>query len=182
MRLDLTVTKLGMTRLLMEDGTCWPATILKAEDNLVIAHKTPENHGYCAAVLGTSRTDEKKLSQSLRGFFRKLNVECFKHVRECRVPAATDLPEVGTRVGVDAFSVGQLVDVTGRTIGKGFAGGMKRHHFGGLRATHGVSVSHRSHGSTGNRQDPGRVFKGKKMAGHMGDVRTTLQNLKVSEV
>ncbi|MDR2417280.1 MAG: 50S ribosomal protein L3 [Holosporales bacterium] len=181
MWLDLTVTKLGMTRLLMEDGACLPVTLLKAEENVVIACKTTAIHGYCAAVLGVSKTNEKKLTQPLRGFFKKLNVECFNHVRECRVPTEADLPEVGAIVGVEVFSVGQLVDITGRTIGKGFAGGMKRHNFGGLRATHGVSISHRSHGSTGNRQDPGRVFKGKKMAGHMGDVRATLLNLKVLE-
>jgi large subunit ribosomal protein L3 len=170
-----------MTRILADNGACYPVTLLKAEENVVIGHKTLAIHGYCAAVSGVTRTSEKRLTRPLRGFFKKLNAECFKHVRECRVPKEADLPEIGTTVGVDIFSVGQRVDVTGRTIGKGFAGGMKRHNFGGLRATHGVSISHRSHGSTGNRQDPGRVFKGKKMAGHMGDVRATLLNLKMLE-
>jgi large subunit ribosomal protein L3 len=181
MRLDLTVTKLGMTRVLMDDGTCCPVTLLKAEDNVVIAHKTEAKHGYCAAVLGVTKTSEKKLARPRQGFFKKLNVDFYKKVRECRVPTESDLPEIGTVVGVESFETGQFIDVAGRTIGKGFAGGMKRHNFGGLRATHGVSISHRSHGSTGNRQDPGRVFKGKKMAGHMGNVRITQQNLKILE-
>ncbi|MDR1267459.1 MAG: 50S ribosomal protein L3 [Holosporales bacterium] len=181
MQLGLSVRKIGMTRVLADDGTCYPVTLLKAEENVVIAHKTREKHGYCAAVLGISKVDTKKLNRPRAGFFKALGAEAFRSVRECRAAAEEELPAVGTVVGVESFSAGQYVDVTGRSIGKGFAGGMKRHNFGGLRATHGVSISHRSHGSTGNRQDPGRVFKGKKMAGHLGDVQVTLQNLKVFE-
>ncbi|MDR0406909.1 MAG: 50S ribosomal protein L3 [Holosporales bacterium] len=179
MRLGLTVKKIGMTRILTDEGACYPVTVLKAEENVVIAHKTEAKHGYCAAVLGVAKTAEKKLTRPLQGFFKALGVDFFRGVRECRVATENELPEIGTSIGVEAFAIGQFIDVVGQTIGKGFAGGMKRHHFGGLRATHGVSISHRSHGSTGNRQDPGRVFKGKKMAGHLGDVRVTLQNLEV---
>jgi large subunit ribosomal protein L3 len=181
MSLGLTVKKLGMTRILAENGACYPVTLLKVEKSVVVAHRTMEKHGYMAAVLGVSPITEKKLNRPQQGFFKALGQGFFRSVRECRFSAAENLPEVGTVLGIEAFSAGQLVDVTGQSIGKGFAGGMKRHHFGGLRATHGVSISHRSHGSTGNRQDPGRVFKGKKMAGHLGDVRVTLQNVKVYE-
>jgi large subunit ribosomal protein L3 len=129
-------------------------------------------------VVGTAEAEEKRLSQPMRGYFKALGGKFYKKLKEFRVSSSEALA-VGTVYGADFFSVGQYVDVTGISIGKGFAGGMKRHNFSGLRASHGVSVSHRSHGSTGNREDPGKVFKGKKMAGHMGNQRATLQNSKV---
>ena len=178
MRSGLLGKKLGMTRILSEDGRQYAVTVLKIEEHNVLAHKTEEKHGYTAAVVGTIETEERKLTKPMQGFFKGLAAKCFKKVKEFRLPAA-DLPEIGSVYGADMFVSGQTVDVTGISIGKGFAGAMKRHNFGGLRASHGVSVSHRSHGSTGNRTDPGKVFKGKKMAGHMGNEQVTVQNLTV---
>ncbi|MBR1734409.1 MAG: 50S ribosomal protein L3 [Alphaproteobacteria bacterium] len=181
MRSGLLGKKLGMTRILADDGRQYAVTVLKIEPHNVIAHKTAEKHGYDAVVVGTVETEEKKLNKPMRGYFKALGSKYYKKLREFRVPA-TEMQAVGTVYGADMFTSGQIVDVIGTSIGKGFAGPMKRHNFGGLRATHGVSLSHRSHGSTGNREDPGKVFKGKRMAGHMGNETVTLQNLVVHGV
>ena len=178
MRSGLIAQKLGMTRLFTEAGEHVPVTVLKVEDCQVIGVKTAERDGYTAVQLGVGRPKVKNLSKAERGHFAKAKVEPKSKLIEFRV-SADALLEVGAELSAAHFLAGQFVDVTGITIGKGFAGVMKRWNFRGLRATHGVSVSHRSHGSTGNRQDPGRVFKGKKMAGHLGHERVTTQNIKV---
>ncbi len=182
MRSGLLGKKIGMTRVFMEDGSQCAVTVLQIQPHEVLSHKTIDKHGYEAVVVGTEETSENRLSKPMRGFFKGLpSGKFYKQLREFRMNSA-DFPAVGTVYGADFFSPNQFVDVTGVSIGKGFAGGMKRHNFGGLRASHGVSISHRSHGSTGNREDPGKVFKGKKMAGHLGHVQVTLQNLKVCRV
>lgn len=178
MRSGLLGKKLGMTSILSEDGSQYAVTVVKVEQHDVLSHKTLDKHGYEAVVVGTVETEERKLTKPMQGFFKALGGKLYEKVKEFRLSAA-DIPAVGTSYGADMFSSGQTVDVTGVSIGKGFAGAMKRHNFGGLRASHGVSVSHRSHGSTGNREDPGKVFKGKKMAGHMGHEQVTIQNLTV---
>ncbi|MBU0726155.1 MAG: 50S ribosomal protein L3 [Alphaproteobacteria bacterium] len=178
MRTGLIAQKLGMTRIFNEEGNHVPVTVLKVDGCQVVAVRTEENDGYTAVQLGVGKAKVKNVSKANRAHFAKANVEPRKKVVEFRV-SNDALLEPGQELSVAHFVAGQLVDVTGTSIGKGFAGVMKRHNFGGLRATHGVSVSHRSHGSTGQRQDPGKVFKGKKMAGHMGDVRVTKQNLQV---
>ncbi|WP_298727741.1 50S ribosomal protein L3 [uncultured Ferrovibrio sp.] len=178
MRTGLVARKLGMTRLFTEDGTHVPVTVLKVDNCQVVAQRTEEKDGYTALQLGVDAAKPKNVSKALRGHFAKANVEPKRKLAEFRVPADA-LVEVGAELSVEHFIVGQFVDVTGTTIGKGFAGVMKRHNFRGLEASHGVSISHRSHGSTGQRQDPGKVFKGKKMAGHMGDRQRTQQNLQV---
>ncbi|WP_374314221.1 50S ribosomal protein L3 [Dongia sp.] len=178
MRTGLIAQKLGMTRVFAEDGAHVPVTLLKVAGCQVIAVRTEEQNGYNAVQLGLDKAKVKNVSKAQRGHFAKAKVEPKKKIAEFRVDKDA-LLEVGAELSADHFVAGQFVDVTGTTIGKGFAGSMKRWNFGGLRATHGVSVSHRSHGSTGNRQDPGRTFPGKKMAGHLGDERVTTQNLKV---
>jgi large subunit ribosomal protein L3 len=178
MRTGLLAKKLGMTRLFGDDGSHIGVTVLQVEECEVVAVRTAERDGYTAVQLGVGRAKPKNVSQPMRGHFAKAKVEPKRHVGEFRV-AEDALLEVGARLSAEHFVEGQLVDVCGTSIGKGFAGAMKRHNFGGLRASHGVSISHRSHGSTGGRQDPGRTFKNKKMAGHMGDVRRTVQNLEV---
>ena len=178
MRTGLIAQKLGMTRVFAEDGAHVPVTLLKVAGCQVIAVRTEEQNGYNAVQLGLDKAKVKNVSKAQRGHFAKAKVEPKKKIAEFRVDKDA-LLEVGAELSADHFVTGQFVDVTGTTIGKGFAGGMKRWNFGGLRATHGVSVSHRSLGSTGQRQDPGRTFKGKKMAGHLGDERVTTQNLKV---
>ncbi len=178
MRTGLIAEKLGMSRLLTEKGEHIPITLLKVDNCQVVSTKTAEKDGYVAVQVGVGTAKVKRLSKALRGHFAKAKVEPKKKVVEFRV-SPDALLNVGDALSVEHFLNGQYVDVTGTSIGKGFAGVMKRHNFGGLRASHGVSVSHRSHGSTGQRQDPGKVFKGKKMAGHMGDERVTVQNLKV---
>lgn len=179
MRSGILGKKLGMTRVLGDDGRQYAVTVLKVENHEVLALKTVESHGYDAAVVGTSLVEEKKLAKPQVGFFKSLGLERFyKKIKEFRI-SANEAPKVGDVYDASIFEAGQFVDVTGTSIGKGFAGAMKRHNFGGLRASHGVSVSHRSHGSTGNREDPGKVFKGKRMAGHMGCAQVTLQNVKV---
>jgi large subunit ribosomal protein L3 len=178
MRTGLIAQKLGMTRLFTEEGNHVPVTVLKIDNCQVVAHRTEEKDGYVALQLGVGTRKPKNVSQPLRGHFAKAKVEPKRFVAEFRVTADA-LVDVGAELGADHFVVGQFVDVVGTTIGKGFAGAMKRWNFGGLRATHGVSISHRSHGSTGNRQDPGRTFPGKKMAGHLGVERVTTQNLTV---
>ncbi|WP_051881506.1 50S ribosomal protein L3 [Parvularcula oceani] len=170
--------KLGMTRLYTAEGTHVPCTVVSLEDCQVVDHRTQERDGYTALQLGAGAAKTNRTTKPMRGHFAKAKVAPKRKLAEFRVPEDA-LIEVGATLTADHFVAGQRVDVTGTSIGKGFAGGMKRHNFGGLRASHGVSISHRSHGSTGQCQDPGKVFKGKKMAGHMGDVRVTTQNLEV---
>ncbi len=178
MRTGLIARKLGMTRLFGEDGTHVPVTVLSLDGCQVVAHRIADKDGYTALQLGAGRAKAKNTIKPMRGHFAKAKVEPKRKLVEFRV-SPDNLVAVGSELSADHFLTGQYVDVTGTSIGKGFAGAMKRHGFSGLRASHGVSVSHRSHGSTGNSQDPGKVFKGKKMAGHMGDERVTTQNLEV---
>lgn len=181
MRTGLIARKEGMTRLFDEDGINTPVTVLKVDSCQVTAVKTEEKDGYTAVQLGAGVAKVKRTSKAMRGHFAKSKVEPKKKVAEFRV-GQDGLLDLGAELGANHFVEGQYVDVVGTSIGKGFAGAMKRHNFGGLRASHGVSISHRAHGSTGQCQDPGKVFKGKKMAGHMGDVQVTTQNLKVMAV
>lgn len=181
MRTGLIAKKLGMSRIFDVDGTHVPVTVLQVDGLEVVAVKTQEKDGYTSVQLGCGAVKAKNLSKPLKGYFAKANVEPKKKLAEFRV-SEDCLLSVGDKLSVEHFVPGQFVDVCGTSIGKGFAGVMKRHNFAGLEATHGVSISHRSHGSTGQRQDPGKVFKGKKMAGHMGDERVTVQNLKVVAV
>ncbi len=178
MRSGLIAQKMGMTRIFNEQGEHIPVTVLRVENCQVVAQRTVEKNGYTAVQLGAGLRKPKHTARAMRGHFAVAHVEPKRHVAEFRV-APENLIEVGSELTADHFVAGQFIDVTGTSIGKGFAGAMKRHNFGGLRASHGVSISHRSHGSTGNSQDPGKVFKGKKMAGHMGSRRVTTQNLKV---
>lgn len=181
MRSGVIVKKVGMTRLFMDDGRHVPVTVLKLDNVQVVSQRTPEKNGYTAVQLGAGLAKVKNVSRAQRGQFSRAEVEPKMELVEFRV-SEDNMLDVGVEITADHFVTGQLVDVSGTSIGKGFAGVMKRHNFGGLRATHGVSVSHRSHGSTGQRQDPGKVFKGKKMAGHMGAERVTVQNLEVVRV
>ena len=178
MRSGMIAQKVGMTRVFGEDGSHIPVTVLKVNNCQVVAKKTDKTDGYNAVQVGMGLAKVKRVSKQMRGHFAKAEVEPKQRLREFRVSEEA-LIEPGAEILVDHFVVGQRVDVAGTSIGKGFAGAMKRHNFAGLRASHGVSVSHRSHGSTGNSQDPGKVWKGKKMAGHMGDARVTVQNLMV---
>jgi len=178
MRSGVIARKLGMTRLFMEDGRQIPVTVLSMEGCQVVSQRTGDKDGYNAVQLGAGSVRAKNTSKPMRGHFAAAKVEPKRKLAEFRV-SADNLIGVGEEITADHYFEGQFVDIAGTTIGKGFAGAMKRHNFGGLRATHGVSISHRSHGSTGQCQDPGRVFKGKKMAGHMGSVRVTTQNLQV---
>lgn len=178
MRTGLIAQKLGMSRLFSDDGTHVPVSVLHVDGCQVVAQRTTEKEGYTALQLGIGKIKVKKASKPMRGHFAKAGVEPKRKLFEFRVDSDM-LVDVGCEFTAEHFVPGQLVDVTGISVGKGFAGAMKRHNFGGLRATHGVSISHRSHGSTGNRQDPGRVFKGKKMAGHLGDHKVTVLNLEV---
>lgn len=181
MRSGLIAQKLGMTRIFAEDGSHVPVTVLSLQNCQVVGQRTVEKDGYVALQLGAGQAKAKNISKAERGQYAVAKVEPKRHVAEFRVDADS-LIEVGATFKADHFAEGQLVDVTGTSIGKGFAGGMKRWNFGGLRATHGVSVSHRSIGSTGGRQDPGKTFKNKKMPGHMGVDTVTVQNLKVVSV
>ncbi len=178
MRTGLIAQKIGMTRIFNDEGNHVPVTVLKVDNCQVVAVRTQEKDGYTAVQLGVGAAKVKNVGKAMRGHFAKAKVEPKSWLVEFRVPQDA-LIDVGAELSAEHFIAGQFVDVVGTTIGKGFAGGMKRHHFGGLRASHGVSVSHRSLGSTGQRQDPGKTFKGKKMAGHLGDVRVTTQNLRV---
>ena len=178
MRTGVIAKKMGMTRLFQEDGRHVPVTVLVLDNVQVVARKEADRDGYVAVQLGAGSAKVKNVSKPERGHFAKAEVEPKAKVVEFRV-AEDALLDVGAEISADHFVAGQYVDITGQTQGKGFAGAMKRWGFGGLRATHGVSVSHRSHGSTGNRQDPGRVFKNKKMAGHMGARNRTQQNLEI---
>ncbi len=178
LRSGVIAKKVGMTRLFMEDGKQIPVTVLQLDNLQVVAQRTADKDGYSAVQLGAGAAKAKRTSAPMRGHFAAAKVEPKRKVAEFRVDPE-NLLGVGEEIIADHYFEGQYVDVTGTSIGKGFAGAMKRHNFGGLRASHGVSISHRSHGSTGQCQDPGRVFKGKKMAGHMGAARVTTQNLQV---
>ena len=179
MRTGVIAKKVGMTRLFQEDGRHVPVTVLSLEGCQVVSHRTSEKDGYCAVQLGAGEAKQKNVAKPQREHFAKAQVPLKMKVAEFRVANEDALLPVGSTISAEHFVAGQKVDITGHTQGKGFAGAMKRWGFGGLRATHGVSISHRSHGSTGNRQDPGKVFKGKKMAGHMGARQRTQQNLEI---
>ena len=179
MRTGVIAKKVGMTRLFQEDGRHVPVTVLALENCQVVSHRTQERDGYMAVQLGAGEAKQKNVAKPQREAFAKAEVGLKMKVAEFRVDSEEALLPIGARISAEHFVAGQKVDITGHTQGKGFAGAMKRWGFGGLRASHGVSISHRSHGSTGNRQDPGRVFKNKKMAGHMGDRQRTQQNLEV---
>jgi len=178
MRCGLIARKMGMTRVFTEEGEHVPVTVLQLDGCQVVAQRTEERDGYTALQLGSGAAKVKRVTRPMRGHFARAEVEPKRKLAEFRV-SPDALIEVGSELLADHFVAGQKVDVVGTSIGKGFAGAMKRHNFAGLRASHGVSVSHRSHGSTGHSQEPGKVFKGKKMAGHMGDARVTTQNLQV---
>ena len=170
--------KMGMTREFLKTGQSIPVTVVKMEKGRVIQLINEEKRGYNAIQVGYGKIKNSKLNKSMKGFFAKKNTEPKKVLKEYRVKNLENYKE-GNELGLEIFNEIKFVDVKSRTIGKGFAGAMKRHNFSGLRASHGVSVSHRSHGSTGQRQDPGKVFKGKKMAGHMGDKIRTIQNIEI---
>ena len=170
--------KIGMTREFYKTGQSIPVTVLKIEKGRVINVIQKKDRGYNAIQLGFGKIKNSKLTKSMKGYFSKKNTEPKKKLKEFRVQD-TENYKHGNEFGLEIFNDIKFVDIKSKTIGKGFAGGMKRHNFSGLRATHGVSVSHRSHGSTGQRQDPGKVFKGKKMAGHMGDKIRTMQNIEI---
>ena len=170
--------KIGMTREFYKTGQIVPVTVLKIEKARVIQVIDTEKRGYRAVQLGFGKIKNSKLTKSMKGYFAQKNTEAKKKLKEFRVKNTEDYKE-GNEFGLEIFKDVKFVDTKSKTIGKGFAGAMKRHNFGGLRASHGVSISHRSHGSTGQRQDPGKVFKGKKMAGHMGDKLRTMQNIEI---
>ena len=181
MRSGLILKKMGMTRIFDDSGNSFPVTVLKLEENQVVKVLDSNKNGYFAIQVGTGKVKTKNISKAIRGHFAKSNVEPKKILKEFRVDEDM-LVEEGKIFSINHFSVGQKIDVSGISHGKGFSGGMKRHNFAGLEATHGVSISHRSHGSTGNSQDPGKVWKGKKMAGQYGNVNKTIQNLTVLEI
>jgi large subunit ribosomal protein L3 len=181
MRSGLVAQKVGMTRVFTPEGNHVPVTVLKVDGVQVVAQRTQEKDGYTAVQLGIGARKAKRASKALRGHYAKAKIEPKRRLVEFRVDA-DKLVDVGAEFAPSHFVAGQFVDVTGTTVGKGFAGAMKRWNFAGLEAAHGVSISHRSHGSTGQRQDPGKVWKGKKMAGHLGDERVTIQNLQVVSV
>ena len=178
MRSGVIAKKLGMTRLFMDDGRQVPVTVLQMENVQVVAQRTADRDGYSAVQLGAGNAKAKRVSQPMRGHYAAAKVAPKRKLAEFRV-SQDNLLDIGDELTAEHYVAGQYVDIAGTTIGKGFAGAMKRHNFGGLRASHGVSISHRSHGSTGQCQEPGRVFKGKKMAGHMGAARVTTQNLEI---
>ena len=181
MRSGLILKKIGMTRIFDDTGNSFPVTVMKLEENQVVKVLDRDKNGYFAIQVGTGQVKTKKISKAIRGHFAKSNVEPKRILKEFRVNEDM-LVEEGKIFSINHFSVGQKIDVSGVSHGKGFSGGMKRHNFAGLEATHGVSISHRSHGSTGNSQDPGRVWKGKKMAGQYGNVNKTIQNLTVLKI
>ena len=170
--------KIGMTREFYKSGQSVPVTAVKIDKGRIIQLISKDQRGYNAIQVGFGKIKNSKLSKQMKGFFSKKNTEPKKILKEFRVSKLDNYKE-GNELGLEIFKDAKFVDVRSKTIGKGFAGAMKRHNFGGLRATHGVSISHRSHGSTGQRQDPGKVFKGKKMAGHMGDKLRTMQNIEI---
>ncbi len=177
-KLALIGKKIGMSREFFRSGQSVPVTVLKMETGRVISVINKENRGYSAIQIGFGKIKNSKLTKAMKGYFAKKNTEPKNTLKEFRLENIENFKE-GNEIGLEIFENVKFVDVKSKTIGKGFAGAMKRHNFGGLRATHGVSISHRSHGSTGQRQDPGKVFKGKKMAGHMGDKIRTIQNIEV---
>ena len=176
--LALVGKKIGMSREFFKTGQSVPVTVLKMETGRIINVIKKENRGYSAVQIGFGKIKNSKLTKAMKGYFAKKNTEPKKTLKEFRLESTENFKE-GNEFGLEIFENVKFVDVKSKTIGKGFAGAMKRHNFGGLRASHGVSISHRSHGSTGQRQDPGKVFKGKKMAGHMGDKIRTIQNIEV---
>jgi len=178
MSIGLIGTKLGMTREFMKSGQSVPVTVIKVEKGRVLDVITKEKRGYSAVKVGFLKLKNSKLTKQMKGYFAKKNTEPKKILKEFRIENHDQFKE-GNEIGLEIFKDKKFIDVRSKTIGKGFAGGMKRWNFSGLRASHGVSVSHRSHGSTGQRQDPGKVFKGKKMAGHMGDKLRTMQNIEI---
>lgn len=178
LRSGIIAKKVGMTRIFQDDGKQVPVTVLRLDKLQVVGQRTADKHGYTAVTLGCGTAKAKRVSAPMRGVFAAAKVEPKRKIAEFRV-APENMIDVGEEITADHYFEGQFVDVCGTSIGKGFAGAMKRHNFGGLEATHGISIAHRSHGSTGQCQDPGKVFKGKKMAGHMGAVRVTTQNLQV---
>ena len=178
MNIGLIGKKVGMTREFFDTGISVPVTVLSIEKGKILDVITKEKRGYDAIRVGFGKIKASKLTKQMKGVFAKKSAEPKKILREFRVDNISEFKE-GNEIGLEIFKDQKFVDVTSKTIGKGFAGGIKRHNFSGLRATHGVSVSHRSHGSTGQRQDPGKVFKGKKMAGHMGDKLRTIQNIEI---
>lgn len=181
MRTGLIGKKIGMTRIFMESGEHVPVTVLEIDSCKIVGHKTIEKHGYSAVQVGYGAVKDKNLKKPIRGFYAKEKLAANKYIAEFKVNPDKYI-EVGSELDVNHFEPGTYVDVISQSIGKGFAGPMKRHNFAGNRASHGVSLSHRSHGSTGQCQDPGKVFKGKKMAGHYGDQRTTVHNLRIVQV
>lgn len=180
-RVGLIAEKVGMTQLFDDNGVQVPVTVLKVEPCTVVALREKEKDGYSAVQIGTKESKEKHVNKPQLGYFKKEGSKNFRILKEFRIDDSSE-HKVGETFDVTHFEAGQFVDVTGVTVGKGFAGAMKRHGFGGLRATHGVSITHRCHGSTGNRTLPGRVFKNKKMAGHMGATRVTTLNLRVHSI
>ena len=170
--------KIGMSREFFKTGQSVPVTVLKMETGRVISVINKENRGYNAVQIGFGKIKNSKLSKAMKGYFAKKNTEPKKTLKEFKMKNIENFKE-GNEIGIELFENVKFVDVKSKTIGKGFAGAMKRHNFGGLRASHGVSISHRAHGSTGQNQDPGKVFKGKKMAGHMGDKIRTIQNIEI---
>tara|TARA_B100000989_G_scaffold249282_1_gene196849 strand:- start:625 stop:1335 length:711 start_codon:yes stop_codon:yes gene_type:complete len=170
--------KIGMTREFYKTGQSVPVTVIKFDKGRVINLLSKEKNGYNAVQLGFGKIKNSKLTKQMKGYFTKKNTEPKKFLKEFRVKSLENFKE-GNEIGIEIFKDTKFVDIKSKTIGKGFAGAMKRHNFSGLRATHGVSISHRSHGSTGQRQDPGKVFKNKKMAGHMGDKNRTMQNIEI---
>ena len=178
MTLGLIGKKLGMTREFIKSGQSIPVTVIKVEKGRVLDVITKEKRGYSALTVGFFKIKNSKLTKQMKGYFAKKNTEPKKILKEFRVEEKNDY-KTGNEIGLEIFKDKKFVDISGQTIGKGFAGAMKRHNFSGLRASHGVSISHRAHGSTGQNQDPGKVFKGKKMAGHMGDRKRTMLNLEI---
>ena len=181
MRTGLIAKKIGMTSYFNDDGSVVPVTLLSIQDSEVTNIRTIEKNNYLAVQIGIENKENNKIKKPQKISSTKIKSTPKKHIKEFKV-SKDNLLDIGTKINVDHFKKGQFVDVTSISKGKGFAGSMKRHNFGGGRASHGVSVSHRAHGSTGHSQDPGRVFKGKKMAGHMGSTQVTIQNLKVIEI
>ncbi|MBN9543811.1 MAG: 50S ribosomal protein L3 [Alphaproteobacteria bacterium] len=180
-RTGMIAKKLGMSTIYEQNGTVIPVTVLEIENQFVLDHKTVEKNGYNALQIACGERKAKNVSKPVRGVFAKSNLKPANKIAEFKISADAFI-NIGAKIRPDHFIAGQFVDITGTTIGKGFAGGMKRWNFRGLEASHGVSITHRSHGSTGQRQDPGKVFKGKKMAGHLGDSKVTIQNLQVVDV
>ena len=178
MNIGLIGKKIGMTREFLDSGLSIPVTVLSVEKGRILDVITKEKRGYDAIQVGFGKIKNSRLTKQMKGFFAKKTTEPKRFIREFRVKNVSEF-KTGNEIGIELFKDQKFVDITSKTIGKGFAGVMKRHNFSGLRASHGVSVSHRSHGSTGQNQDPGRVFKGKKMAGHMGDKYRTIQNLEI---